>query len=139
MLSCKNNPQKEIAKVVTEWQNREIIFPKGLVFTLHGRDTTDYTIPPASHKILVYVDSIGCTSCKLQLHKWKEFIKEVDSMTHGTVPVIFVFHSKDLREISYLLKRDGIDIPICIDMEDKLNAVNHFPTHQQFQTFFARR
>ena len=135
MLSCKNNPQKEIAKVVTEWQNREIIFPKGLVFTLHGRDTTDYTIPPASHKILVYVDSIGCTSCKLQLHKWKEFIKEVDSMTHGTVPVIFVFHSKDLREISYLLKRDGIDIPICIDMEDKLNAVNRFPTHQQFQTF----
>lgn len=135
MLSCKKNPQKEIAKMVTEWQNNEVIFPSGLVFTKHGRDTIDYEIPPSSHKILMYVDSIGCTSCKLQLHKWKEFIEEVDSLTYGTVPVIFVFHPKDLREISYLLKRDGLDIPVCIDMEDKLNAVNHFPTHQQFQTF----
>lgn len=135
MLSCKKNPQKEIAKVVTEWQSKEVVFPAGLVFTKHGRDTVEYKLPHSSHKILVYVDSIGCTSCKLQLHKWKEFIEEVDSLTYGTVPVIFVFHPKDLREISYLLKRDGIDIPICIDIEDKLNAINRFPSHQEFQTF----
>ena len=135
-VSCDDRKQrKEITRIVREWQNREIIFPKGLVFTRHGRDTTDYTIPPSSHKILTYVDSIGCTSCKLQLHKWKEFIEEVDSLTYGTVPVIFIFHPKDLREISYLLKRDGIDIPVCIDMADEINALNRFPTHQQFQTF----
>ena len=135
-VSCDDRKQrKEITRIVREWQNREIIFPKGLVFTRHGRDTTDYTIPPSSHKILMYVDSIGCTSCKLQLHKWKEFIEEVDSLTYGTVPVIFIFHPKDLREISYLLKRDGIDIPVCIDMADEINALNRFPTHQQFQTF----
>ncbi|RNC63222.1 DUF1573 domain-containing protein, partial [Proteiniphilum sp. X52] len=135
MLSCKKNPQKEIAKLVTEWQSKEVVFPAGLVFTKHGRDTVEYELPCSSHKILVYVDSIGCTSCKLQLHKWKEFIEEVDSLTYGTVHVIFVFHPRDLREISYLLKRDGIDIPVCIDVEDKLNAMNRFPSHQEFQTF----
>ena len=129
-IGCKENKQKkEITRIVTEWQNKEVVFPAGLVFTKHGRDTVEYELPHSSHKILVYVDSIGCTSCKLQLHKWKEFIEEVD------VPVIFVFHPKDLREISYLLKRDGIDIPVCIDVEDKLNAMNRFPSHQEFQTF----
>ncbi len=135
MLSCKEDPRKEIAKIVTEWQNKEIVFPHDLVFTRYGRDTLDYEIPPSSRKILMYVDSIGCTSCKLQLHKWKEFIEEVDSLTYGMVPVVFVFHPKDSREISYLLKRDGIDIPVCIDGEDKLNALNHFPAHSEFQTF----
>lgn len=133
---CKeNNRKKEITKIVQEWQNKEVVFPADLVFTKHGRDTVSYELPHSSHKILVYVDSVGCTSCKLQLHKWKELIQEVDSLTYGTVPVIFVFHPKDLREISYLLKKDGIDIPLCIDVEDELNAINRFPSHQEFQTF----
>lgn len=137
MFSCKKNPQKEIAIIVQEWQNKEVLFPEKMIFTKHGKDTLEYEIPPSSHKILMYVDSVGCTSCKLQLHKWKEFIQEVDSLTYGTVPVIFVFHPKDtdVREITYLLKRDGIDIPVCIDLQDELNTLNNFPVHQQFQTF----
>lgn len=135
-IGCKETKEKkEITRIVKEWQGKELIFPEDIVFTFHGKDTTDYTVPQSSYKIVMYVDSVGCTSCKLQLHKWKEFIKEVDSLTYGAVPIIFVFHPKDLREISYLLKRDGIDIPVCIDVEDNLNAMNHFPSHQEFQTF----
>lgn len=133
---CKNNNQKkEITQIVKEWQNKEVVFPANMIFTKYGKDTIEYEIPPSSYKILMYVDSIGCTSCKLQLHKWKEFIQEVDSLTYGAVPVIFVFHPKDLREISYLLKRDGIDVPVCVDVDDELNVINRFPSHQQFQTF----
>jgi len=133
---CKENNQKnEITKIVQEWKDKEIIFPTNLIFTKHGRDTMDYEIPLSTYKILMYVDSVGCTSCKLQLHKWKEFIDEVDSLTSGTVPVLFFFHPKDLREISYLLRRDGIDIPVCIDTNDYLNAANNFPSLQEFQTF----
>ena len=136
VLSCKdNNSRKEIAKIVQHWQNKKIIFPEDLTFTKYGTDTIEYKIPSSSYKILMYVDSIGCTSCKLQLHKWKEFISELDSFTNGSVPVIFFFHPKDMREISYLLKRDGINIPVCIDMGDKLNAINNFPSRQDFQTF----
>jgi hypothetical protein len=136
VLSCKeNNSRKEIAKIVQHWQNKEVVFPAGMIFTNYGTDTIAYKIPSSSYKILMYVDSIGCTSCKLQLHKWKEFISELDSFTNGSVPVIFFFHPKDMREISYLLKRDGINIPVCIDMSDKLNAINNFPSQQEFQTF----
>lgn len=136
VLSCKdNNSRKEIAKIVQHWQNKEIIFPEDITFTKYGTDTIDYKIPSSSYKILMYVDSIGCTSCKLQLHKWKEFISELDSLTNGSVPVIFFFHPKDMREISYLMKRDGIEIPVCIDLDDELNALNKFPSSQEFQTF----
>lgn len=135
-FGCKeNNQKKEVKRIVKEWQNKEVVFPPNLVFTKYGKDTLNFEIPPSSYKIIMYVDSIGCTSCKLQLHKWKKFISEVDSVTNGEVPILFFFHPKDLREISYLLKRDGIDIPVCIDINDDINTFNHFPSQQEFQTF----
>jgi|AGTN01.2.fsa_nt_gi Protein of unknown function (DUF1573). len=134
--SCESHTrEKEIAKIVTEWQDKEIIFPDNLIFTKYGKDTIDYQIPVSPYKILMYVDSIGCTSCKLHLDKWNEFISEVDLSTDGLVPVLFFFHPKDKRELTYLLKRDGITVPVCVDEEDKLNSINKFPSHQDFQSF----
>jgi len=133
---CKEkDKRKEIASLVTEWQGKEIVFPTDIVFTKYIKDTIDYEIPQSDYKVLVYVDSIGCTSCKLQLNKWKELIEYTDSVADGTVPFLFFFQSKDDREITYLLKRDRFDIPVCIDREDKLNKLNQFPQNVTFQTF----
>lgn len=134
-LSCRDTQKTEIAGIVAGWQEREIIFPPDIVFTRYGKDTLSYQIPASDYKILMYVDSTGCTGCKLQLHKWREFIKEVDTLTDGSVPVLFIFHPRDRKEISYLLRRDGIDIPVYIDMDDRTNKINHFPSRQQFQCF----
>lgn len=134
--SCNENKQKkEITRIVSEWQGKEIIFPQDMRFTRYGQDTIQYELPESDYKILLYVDSVGCTSCKLQLHKWKEFIAEVDSSTNHSVPVLFFFHPKDKRELTYLLKRDGITVPVCIDDEDRLNSINRFPSRDDFQCF----
>ena len=37
--------------------------------------------------------------------------------------------------IPYLLKRDDIIIPVCIDEKDHFNSINNFPTNQSFQCF----
>ena len=138
--SCQENTQKkEIMEMVKSWQEKEIIFPEELIFTKYGKDTVKYNIPVSDYKIIMYVDSVGCTECKLQLHKWKEFITEVDSLTNGAVPVLFFFYPKDLREISFLLRRDSIHIPVCIDKQNRMNRINHFPSHQMYQCFLVNK
>ena len=137
-FSCKNEQkekEKYIAQLVNEWQGKQIVFPDNLISTRYLTDTTDFRIPQSEYKVLVYVDSIGCTSCKLQLHKWKELIEYTDSVAKEEVPFLFFFHSKDYKEIRYLLKRDGFDRPVCIDMDDRLNKLNKFPADMTFQTF----
>ena len=138
LFSC-HNEQKEkenkIAHLVTEWQGKQIQFPENLTFTRYLTDTTDFQIPQSEYKVLIYVDSIGCTSCKLQLHKWKELIEYTDSVTQGKVPFLFFMHPKDAKEIRYLLKRDAFDRPVCIDIDDRLNKLNKFPADITFQTF----
>lgn len=139
ITSCKENDKKHITRLVEEWQGKEVHFPDNLIFTRFVTDTVDYQIPQSDYKVLIYVDSIGCTSCKLQLHKWKELIAHVDSTTNGQVPFLFIFQSKDDKELRYILKRDNFTLPICIDRSNKFNKQNHFPSDITFQTFLLDR
>lgn len=133
-ISCKNNEKGKIARLVTEWQGKEIQLPKNSIFTIQGKDTVQVATN-AEHKILVYVDSIGCTSCKLQLHKWKEWISEVDSVTNGAVQFLFYLTPKNLKEARYITRRDDFTHPLCIDLNNEIGRMNHFPKEDMFHTF----
>ena len=135
LTACKENNKEKFALLVQEWQGKEIVFPQDMAFTRFVTEPVDYRIPDAEYKVLVYVDSVGCTSCKLQLPKWQELIAHVDSATNGNVPFIFVFQSKDDRELRYILKRDNFDRPVCIDRGDGFDKLNKFPQEITFQTF----
>lgn len=88
ITACHNNKREEIAHTVAQWQGRTVQMPEGTVFTVQARDTVAMDMYAPTHKVLVYVDSTGCTSCRLQLHEWKKFIAEVDSATVGRVPFL---------------------------------------------------
>lgn len=133
--SCKENEKERITRLVNEWQGKEILFPKDITFTRFVTDTVDYQIPQSQYKVLIYIDSIGCTSCKLQLSKWKKLIEYVDSATNSQVPFLFFFQSKDDKELRYILKVDKFDRPVCVDHRNKLNLLNKFPADIMFQTF----
>ena len=126
-------------RLVNEWNGKEIIFPSHSTFTVQGKDTVDFSFADADYKVLTYIDSVGCASCKLQLPRWKEWVHEVDSLTGGKVPFIFYFHPKDMKELRYLTRRDGFSYPVCFDEKDELNRLNRFPTEMTFQTFLLDR
>ena len=136
-MSCQNNERKQIEQLVKEWTNREILLPEGLVFTRFATDTVSYTIPPAKHKVIIFVDSVGCISCKLQLPKWRNLINEVDSLSDIDIPFLFFFQTKDVRTVSLILRREGFSYPVCIDTADNLYKLNHFPGNMMFHTFLV--
>ena len=133
--SCSETDKDRINRLVKEWEGKEITFPSHSTFTVLGKDTVDFTFADADYKVLTYIDSVGCASCKLQLHRWKEWVHEVDSLTDGQVPFLFYFHPKDMKELRYLTRRDGFTYPVCFDEKDELNGLNRFPSDMTFQTF----
>lgn len=134
--ACKESRKNRIARIVNEWQDKEVRFPSGLTFTRLLKDTVaGYELPQSRYKVFVYVDSIGCMSCKLKLGKWKEFIHELNAASPDSVPFVFVFHPKDLRDMYALLVTNHFDLPVCIDLEDRVNRLNQFPGEMSFQSF----
>ncbi len=89
----------------------------------------------ADYKVVTYIDSVGCTSCKLQLPRWKQFMQEVDSTLNRPIPFVFYFHPKDMKELRYITRRDVFTYPVCFDEMDDFNQLNHFPGEMTFQTF----
>ena len=83
LMSCLNK-DNNIVSLLKEWEQKEILFPKEMYFTTMLRDTTYYNLQ-SEYKILAYVDSIGCTSCKLQLSAWSMLINEIDSLYNTSI------------------------------------------------------
>lgn len=135
LASCQESREEAMLRLVNEWNGKEIKFPSRSVFTIQGKDTVDFEFKNADYKVVTYIDSVGCTSCKLQLHRWKELVAEIDSLTDGRVPFLFYFHPKDRKELRYLTRRDNFTHPVCFDEQDELNRLNHFPSDMTFQTF----
>ena len=135
LVSCQESREEAMVRLVSEWNGKEIKFPSRSVFTIQGKDTVDFEFDNADYKVVTYIDSVGCTSCKLQLPRWKELVTEVDSLTNGRVPFLFYFHPKDMKELRYLTRRDDFKHPVSFDENDEFNSLNHFPVDMTFQTF----
>lgn len=131
----KSADGNHISTLISQWEGKEVLFPKNMVFTRFASDTIDYTIPDSTKKVIVYVDSIGCISCKLQLHKWESFIKQVDSISGSKIPFIFIFQPQNKAELRKILQIYQFSLPVCIDEEGTFNSLNHFPNEMEFQTF----
>ena len=139
LASCQESKEETMLRLVGEWNGKEIKLPSHSTFTVQGKDTVEFTFADADYKVLTYIDSVGCASCKLQLHRWKEWVHEVDSLTGGQVPFLFYFHPKDMKELRYLTRRDGFSYPVCFDEKDELNRLNQFSSDMTFQTFLLDR
>lgn len=135
LMSCQTTEQEKLERLLNQWNGKEIIFPKRTIFTVYAQDTIDFKIPDKGYKIVHYLDSAGCTTCKLNLDRWRSFIDCMDSVTQNSVPVLFFIHAKQKREVKIALKENHFDYPVCMDMENELYKLNKFPTHPLLQTF----
>lgn len=69
LCSCHSR-RKEIARIVEEWKNKEVIFPDPLLVKVQGRDTILPDFQERKYKILNYIDTSGCTECRMKLAEW---------------------------------------------------------------------
>jgi len=61
----------EVKKIIEDWMDKEILIPDDVMFQFFGRDTVCSYLWNKSHKVFTYIDSIGCSSCQLDLFVWK--------------------------------------------------------------------
>jgi hypothetical protein len=63
--------------ILKRWAGKTILFPNIEPVYLTERDTIRINDQIKDYKILLYVDSTGCISCKLRLYLWNICIEEL--------------------------------------------------------------
>ena len=130
LSACRQqqSPEQRTASLAEEWAGREIRFPDSLVFTRYGRDFVADTIPVADYKIVSYLDSLGCSGCKLRLPSWQGFIRQLED--NGLdVPILFILHPQNVRTLKASLLWEKFDYPVCLDTDDRFNRLNRKERH----------
>jgi hypothetical protein len=137
--TCKKNHKRtEAEKIVTEWVGKAIQFPEDIPCNILGKDTASdlcSDLFQKEYKILLYVDSAGCSSCRLKLSQWKQLIEESDSLFQDRLGFLLFFQPKSKKDLDYLFRSDRFDYPVFIDMNKAINRLNHFPDKPEYQCF----
>ena len=137
LCSCKEGREQTIRQIVAEWTGKEIQFPVGIPCQSLGQDTACIDFSNPAYKILLYVDSAGCTSCRLKLPEWKRIMAEADTLFSGEVDFLFFFQPKkrDERELQFMFRNNGFRHPVFIDTGNEIDKLNKFPSQTEYQCF----
>jgi hypothetical protein len=136
IFACKEDKRKtEAQKIISEWAGKEIHLPADARCFYMYKDTVCPESAPKPYRILAYIDSTGCSSCKLKLFTWQQIIEEADSIMPDQVDFQFYFQPKNLKELIFTLKRDGFEYPVHIDTSGSINQLNRFPDKAEYQCF----
>jgi len=137
--SCKDNRNRgEIAKIVTEWIGKEIRFAENIPCYMSGKETFSEICDEwfqKDYKILMYVDSAGCSDCRLRLFEWEQLMTEADTLFNGRVGFLLYFQPKSIREMSLLFTKELFDFPVFMDINGDMNRLNRFPRAMEYQCF----
>lgn len=134
-ISC-GNTNRQMADLVMDWQGKEILFPNNLQFMELNNDSICLSkYNNCQYKILDYTDTNGCVGCRLRLYQWKDFIKELDSVANNQVVVFKYVYTKKLQDTKFEFFRADYKHPVCFDLDDSLNKLNHFPENEHLHCF----
>ena len=134
-VACQNKNKEEAISSVKEWMGKEILFPEGGIFTIKGKDTIDFSLNKSEYKIVSYIDTAGCTSCRLKLSEWQRFMHEVDSITSSHTPFVFYIYPKNTKDLLIEFRREAFDYPVCLDETDEFNRLNQLAKSNTLRTF----
>jgi hypothetical protein len=137
-FSCdKINKKSSVKKIVAEWTGKEVKFPAGMECFKMDSLVPCPDINGDNYKILLYIDSAGCTGCRLQLGKWKNLIESADTLFSKKPEFILVFQTKHNgeKEIKQLMRQNGFGYPVFLDVGNSTFTINNFPKEQEYRCF----
>ncbi len=133
LTACSPKENSRI-QIIREWQNKEILFPRHLQARVLGKDTICDDLLHKTCKVLVHVDSSGCTPCRLHLYQWHKIIQEYKGETEK-LAFVFIVHAQNPKKLDIICQENKFNYPVFYDKSGTTNRLNRFPKDIAFHTF----
>jgi len=135
LTSCSHN---RFLKTMGLFLGQEIAIPSGLDAIKMGKDCFMTNCPQTPIKMIVWFDSLSCTSCASStMYEWNNIVIDADSMSQW-FSIVFLFspRKKDSYVVNAILKGSKCEYPIFMDAKGNFIKQNpHLPQNQQLHTF----
>lgn len=133
LCSCRERVSHE-REILSDLLGKEISIPDNLDYRILETQI-EYDIDAAKYKIIVYIDSTGCTSCRMKLHKWDNVINELKTISDEDIAFLMIIKAAPDRRLELMLTQENFKHPVCFDPDGLYAAANSLPTDERYQTF----
>ena len=108
--------------------------PIGLKFQIID-DEIDINSEAPDFKIVNFIDSTGCTACKMKLHPWNDIVNEFKSIPDINVQFLTIVNTDSINQILSILKQNNYLHPIAIDFNNLFVNSDILPNKSAYRTF----
>lgn len=141
MLSCETEKNK-LQRALVELQGKEFVFPSDTDVELYSnvagqdKDSLSKIMMASKAKILVYVDSTGCSSCKLNIYDWMLKMAEIGRLVPDPQDVsllVYFWLPKQAKfHIRQSLAQADFRYPVFFDPTNSIARLNNLPGNELF-------
>lgn len=132
-ISCSQSVD-EHKDIVNQMSGMQIVFPTDLTYQV-GNTRIDLNPSEADFKIIVYIDSAGCTTCKMRMTLWNEIISEYKALTSQYIELLMILNTHPTEEYFEVIKDREFNQPVCFDPENSFAAHNSLPDNSKYHSF----
>lgn len=136
-VACSNR-ERQFTKGIELLQSKAVQLPsKGLIMQ-QGKVLHENIVNNKGLKLIVYADSIGCTSCAItHIDSWDSLI-DYAKQNNDQLRCYFIFSpmKKELRSTELMLTNTKFDYPVMLDTLKEFEKLNpHLPKYRDLHTF----
>lgn len=132
LCACSSRLSHE-QEMLSQLVGKEIIVPENLTFSVMDKEV-DIDFEDADFTIITYIDSAGCTPCKMKLPIWDNVINEFKADDSVTVDFAMIIGSPKTKKIDFTLRRNEFGHPVCMDSLGAFTAANTLPDDEAYHT-----
>lgn len=120
--------------VIKEWIGKSLIIPKDINRQSLFNTKNKYDFEKESNKIIEYIDSTGCTECKLSLQKWKFRIREISKLNKNVL-FYFIINAKNYDVIKSIFQKERFEYPYFLIMRTIFVKTNKLSKNSDYHIF----
>lgn len=137
VISCSNRNIR-VAKILTDFQENEIIIPDNLIKIEKGRISGMKPLPDRA-KLIEYIDSSSCSACHVaHLEIVDNLFMLADSTKLFDVVIVFSPRVEDASEVLRMLSAKRYKYPVYFDGSCEFAQINKaIPSEQKYHTFLV--
>lgn len=132
--SCKNVTRQKTGtgsiQQVASFMNKSIEFAS--LFSDY-RNSLDTVLWAKRNKIVLYLDSMNCTSCAFnEMRKWNMYSKELERLK---TDIVIICNYSDVKAVLDVKEAVHVGFPIFFDVDGRFKSTNHIPQDSMFHIF----
>jgi len=134
LFSCSY--KTEVKNDLVKLMSNPITLPNKSVITFKGEDTLVVDYFKSDYKMVIYADSMICTSCGItDILLWEPLIAYANTF-NNRLKFYFIFSTPNSKEIRNALKTKLFNYPVLIDEKGEFKKLNpHLPKNKSLHAF----